>query len=61
LPGHPSGADHHRIVLIAIFGLIKNDYDDYLGTGEPLKTDDDLKALAGRYLFRAKGDWFIGA
>jgi hypothetical protein len=56
-----SGADHHRIVLIAAFGLIKNDYDDYLGTGQPLKTDDDLKALAGRYLFRAKGDWFIGA
>jgi hypothetical protein len=56
-----SGADHHRIVLIAMFGLIKNDYDDYLGTGQPLKTDDDLKALAGRYLFRAKDDWFIGA
>ena len=55
-----SGADHHRIVLIAAFGLIKNDYDDYLGTGQPLKTDDDLKALAGRYLFRVKGDWFIG-
>jgi hypothetical protein len=56
-----SGADHHRIVVIAAFGLIKNDYDDYLGTGQPLKTDDDLKALAGRYLFRAKGDWFIAA
>ena len=56
-----SGADHHRIVLITVFGLIKNDYDDYLGTGQPLKTDDDLKAFAGRYLFRASGDWFIGA
>ena len=56
-----SGADHHRVVLVAVFGLIKNDYDDYLGTGQPLKTDDDLKSLAGRYLFRAKGDWFIGA
>ena len=56
-----SGADHHRIVLITAFGLIKNDYDDYLGTGQPLKTDDDLKALAGRYLFRAAGDWFVGA
>jgi hypothetical protein len=43
------------------FGLIKNDYDDYLGTGQPLKTEDDLKALAARYLFRATGDWFIGA
>jgi hypothetical protein len=54
------GADHHRIVGLATFGLIKNDYDDYLGTGEPLKTNDDLKALAGRYLYRLKGDWFIG-
>ena len=54
------GADHHRIVVIAAFGQIKNDYEDYLGTGQPLKTDDDLKALAARYLFRATGDWFIG-
>ena len=56
-----SGADHHRVVLIAVLGLIKNDYDDYLGTGQPLKTDDDLRAFAGRYLFRVKGNWFIGA
>src|SRR4051812_38220176 len=55
-----SGADHHRIVLVAAFGLIKNDYEDYLGTGQPLKTDDDLKAVGGRYLFRALGNWFIG-
>src|SRR6187402_3582783 len=55
-----SGADHHRLALVTALGLIKNDYDDYLGTGQPLQTDDDLRALAGRYLFRAKGDWFIG-
>jgi hypothetical protein len=55
------GGDHHRIVAIAGFGHIKNDYADYLGTGQPLKTDDDLKAVAARYLFRVKGDWFIGA
>ena len=48
-------------MAVAAFGHIKNDYDDYLGTGQPLKTDDDLKAVAARYLFRAKGDWFIGA
>ena len=56
-----SGADHHRLVAIAAFGHIENDYDDYLGTGQPLKTDDDLKAVFSRYLFRAKRDWFIGA
>ena len=56
-----SGADHHRIVALTVFGHIENDYDDYLGTGQPLKTEDDLKAVVARYLFRAKGDWFIGA
>ena len=55
------GADHHRTVTLAVFGHIKNDYEDYLGTGQPLKTDDDLKAFVARYLFRVKGDWFIGA
>ena len=54
------GADHHRIVAIAAFGHIENDYEDYLGTGQPLKTEDDLKAVAARYLFRATGDWYIG-
>ena len=55
-----SGADHHRIVALTVLGHIENDYDDYLGTGQPLKTDDDLKAVVGRYLYRVKGDWFIG-
>jgi hypothetical protein len=55
------GADHHRMMVVAPFGHIKNDYDDYLGTGQPLKTDDDLRAIVARYLFRATGDWFIGA
>jgi len=54
------GADHHRIVAIAAFGHIENEYDDYLGTGQPLQTDDDVKAVAARYLFRAKGNWFVG-
>ena len=55
-----SGADHHRVVALTTLGQIKNDYDDYLGTGQPLKTDDDLKAFVGRYLYRVKGNWFIG-
>jgi len=55
-----SGADHHRIVAILALGHIENDYDDYLGTGQPLKTSDELKAFVARYLYRVKGDWFIG-
>jgi len=55
-----SGQDHHRVTGIAAFGLIKNDYDDYLGTGQPLKTNDDLRAFAFRYLYRFFGNWFVG-
>jgi hypothetical protein len=55
------GADHHRIVGVAAFGYIKNDYQDYLGSGQPLKTNDDLKGGVGRYLYRVIGDWFLGA
>ncbi|HKF46666.1 MAG TPA: hypothetical protein VKB38_04860 [Terracidiphilus sp.] len=54
-------ADHQRITALVVFGNIKNDYQDYLGTGLPLKTDDTLKAVAVRYLLRVKHDWFAGA
>ncbi len=55
------GEDHHRLIGLAAGGLIKNDYNDFLGTGKPLKTEDDLQALVGRYLCRVKDDWFAGA
>ena len=55
------GADHHRIIALVALGYIKNDYEDYLGTGQPLKTNDDMHAVAARYLYRVTGDWFIGA
>jgi hypothetical protein len=54
-------SDRHRVTAIAAFGRIKNDYSDYLGTGQPLQTNDDLKAVAGRYLYRVSGNWFVGA
>jgi hypothetical protein len=55
------GADHHRIAAVAAFGYIKNDYEDFLGSGQPLKTNDHLKAMTARYLYRLDGNWFIGA
>jgi hypothetical protein len=54
-------ADHHRISVVAVGGVVKNDYDDYLGTGQPLKSDDHIRAILGRYLYRVQDDWFIGA
>jgi hypothetical protein len=55
------GADHHRVLALAAGGNIKNDYNDFLGTGQPLKSEDQLRALALRYQYRVWGDWFIGA
>lgn len=55
------GEDQHRLMAVAAGGEIKNDYDDYLGTGMPLKSQDDIRAVIGRYLYRVGGDWFMGA
>ena len=53
--------DSQRLSVVAAFGFIKNDYDDYLGTGQPLQTNDDLKAVITRYLYRVTRSWFVGA
>jgi len=53
-------ADHHRLLLLAAGGDIKNNYDDFLGTGMPLKSADHLRAFAFRYQYRIWGDWFVG-
>lgn len=54
-------ADHHRLDAAAAGGIIKNDYDDFLGTGMPLKSDDELRFFAVRYQYRIWGDLFVGA
>jgi hypothetical protein len=43
-----------------MYGYVKNDYSDYLGTGVPLKSNAELRSLITRYLYRVQGDWFIG-
>ncbi|MGH8642863.1 MAG: BamA/TamA family outer membrane protein [Burkholderiales bacterium] len=53
--------DHQRLIAALVYGNIKNDYDDYLGTGVPLRNDATLKSFIVRYTYRVKGDWFIGA
>jgi hypothetical protein len=55
------GADQHRLNVFALGGRIRNDYDDFLGTGTPLKSEDHIRSLAVRYLYRVRDDWFVGA
>ncbi|MGY3901065.1 hypothetical protein ACW5XF_01140 [Aeromonas lusitana] len=54
------GADHHRIVGGIISGDINNDYEDYLGSGRALETNDNFRSAFFRYLYRVEGDWFVG-
>jgi hypothetical protein len=54
------GADQHRLTAIAIAGAIKNDYEDFLGSGVPLRSEDHIRGFVGRYLYRMQNDWFIG-
>jgi len=54
------GEDRHRLVAFAGGGKVKNEYEDFLGTGFPLNTEDNLRALAGRYLYRVYEHWFLG-
>jgi hypothetical protein len=39
--------DHHRIHLLGMRGVVKNDYDDFLGTGTPLKSEDHIRSFVG--------------
>jgi hypothetical protein len=54
------GEDRHRLFALAGAGTIKNDYHDFLGTGYPVQSDDDLKALFARYTYRFHQPWFAG-
>ena len=60
-PGHHSMRTGQRLIAGLMYGYIKNDYDDYLGTGVPLKSNAELRSFITRYLYRVKGNWFVGA
>ena len=53
--------DGQRLNAGIFYGDIKNDYDDYLGTGVPLKSNVGLRSVFARYLYRIHKEWFIGA
>ena len=53
--------DRQRLAAGFLYGYVKNDYDDYLGTGVPLKSNTDLRSAFTRYTYRVHGNWFLGA
>ena len=52
--------DRKRLNLFAGGGKVNNDYEDFLGSGLPVQTTDNVKVFEGRYLQQVKGKWFAG-
>jgi len=53
--------DKQRITGVLINGKINNNYEDFLGTGLPVSTTDDLDVAALRYFKLYKNNWYLGA
>lgn len=54
------GRDRHRITAGAFSGRVKNDYSDFLGSGLPAQTTDDLRMLGLRYVTKVHDHWYLG-
>jgi len=52
--------DRQRVIAGMMYGYVKNDYADYLGTGVPLRSNAEVKGVIGRYTYRVGGNWFVG-
>lgn len=50
--------DPQRITAGLLYGYVKNDYDDCLGTGFPLKSNTELRSFVARCMYRFHGNWF---
>ncbi|MGI9313635.1 MAG: hypothetical protein ACR2PN_02940 [Luminiphilus sp.] len=54
-------ADTRRLSLLAATAEINNEYDDFLGTGQAVKTQDNVHSYGFRYLHQLReGGWFGG-
>ena len=54
-------ADTRRLSLLAAGAKINNEYDDFLGTGQTVKTQDNVHSFGFRYMHQLRsGGWFGG-
>lgn len=52
--------NRQRATAAVVRGVINNDYDDFLGSGYPLKTQDDISVDYINWSYRVYDNWFIG-
>ncbi|MCP4331643.1 MAG: hypothetical protein GY785_03215 [Gammaproteobacteria bacterium] len=53
-------SDRQKLILGLVDGRIENDYEDFLGSGIPAQTTDNLDAEFARYYHVVSGDWYAG-
>jgi hypothetical protein len=54
-------ADTRRLSLLAAGAEINNEYDDFLGTGQTVETQDNVHTFGFRYMHQLRaGGWFAG-
>jgi len=53
--------DSKRLTAVLGGGRINNDYSDFLGSGLPASTTDEMKLAFARYLQEVREHWFVGA
>lgn len=53
-------ANTQRLVAGVLYGRINNEYNDFLGSGFPVRTTDDLHAAFVRYSYRVFSQWYFG-
>jgi len=54
------GEDRHRLMTAYVTGEVRNDYEDFLGSGLNVKTTDDVDVFALRYAYGFYGRWYLG-
>jgi hypothetical protein len=52
--------NRQRLILGYGGGKIRNDYDDFLDSGQPAQTTDEFTGLFARYLHRFGDNWYLG-
>lgn len=53
-------ADEHKLLFGYMNGKIRNEYEDFLGTGLAVNTEDNVESFFLRYMNRIRGDWYLG-
>ena len=52
--------DRDRVFLSFASGHVNNDYEDFLGSGQQVKTEESMRALFARYLHLVAPNWYLG-